>query len=560
MPPLRSSLAILTLSPLFALSALPAQSDATAQRFRADSLFWRGLSQDSGRTTSRNIQDLQASLRGFDFRDGFQREYLRYISAQLGQLDIAFAQVDTLLQQGWLDLNNTFNFAGDNAAMLRDPRWAALERRVLDMQQTRLEAMAPSTFGLDAERVRARVEQRLSDTRRSISELIASLRAGDLYDAPRKRGAWMLCSTRIASVGSPAQDLQFFVWVPSDYRADRPHPAVLWSHQGWYYRPVPVLWTQQPNRFDNPFWQFEATRDFVQIVPLMSRALDGSTPLGQLALREVLVHTKHLLNLDDDRVLIAGHSNGGSAAFRAIAESTSPFAGALTLNGWPDPGIAMRNWGNRTVASWSGEQDALFAAAEVTTLQRWAAPLAPTWAVTVVPRADHGTRWWLPDQWPAIEQAARAMRRDPFGSARVVQSVDGRTTIDWLSLDRVDTTRARAAWHQRLETPVVKTAGDGGRGSPAGSRVQDDGAGVIRGRYADNTYTLETSRVASASLLISPEMVDLSRPVIVLVNGVERYRAMVTPDARLLRAQMLQAFDRRALWVARISVEVPTTP
>ncbi len=554
---LLARLLALSLGALLSPATASAQPQARDVRFRADSLFSRGLAEDNGKRSPRQVRDLQESLRLVDFKDGFQREYLRYIAAKLGLLDIAFAQVDTLLAQGWLDLDNTFNFASDNVEMMADARWPALERRVVERQRALLATMSPASFGLDPQRMRLEVGRIFDDSRRAIPELFGALRSPELYATPTRRGAWMLTTQRVPGASSVVQDVVFFIWVPASYRRDRPHPAVLWSHQGWFYNPAPSAWTKQRNIFDNPFWWQASAHDAVQIVPMMSRTLDGSTALGQQALREILVHTKQLLNLDDDRIVIAGHSNGGSTAFRAMAESASPFAGAITMNGWPDPGIAMRNWSNRTLHSWSGELDAMFPSTDVTALHGWAQSVGAAWTLRVVPRADHGIRRWIPDEWPAVERAWRALRRDPFAARRVVQSIDLRaTTIDWLGIDRVDTSRARAEWHHALATPSVATAGDGARGSPAGSVRQDAMSALVEGRFADNVFDLRSSRAARLSVLVSPEMVDLARPVVVRINGEERHNAIVKPDLRLMRSLFVSDFDRRAIWVARLSFDV----
>jgi pimeloyl-ACP methyl ester carboxylesterase len=77
---------------------------------------------------------------------------------------------------------------------------------------------------------------------------------------------------------------------------------------------------------------------------------------------------------------------------------------------------------------------------------------------------------------------------------------------------------------------------------------------VIKASYDNNRFELRTSRVGSLTIRISPDMVDLDRPVQVFVDGQPIVDAKVLPDI----AYMLRAFianrDRRVVYVNELQL------
>lgn len=531
-------------------------------RVRADSLATSAMRFDRTPDYARMTAQMRASLASYQFPDQhMQRTMMVAFAERSGKVDEAFAQLDTLLAEGWIDPQNISNFPTENPNILRDARWPAVQARAARARERTLRELDPQVVGLSAWHTRMRLQALFTDLRVSPRALLDSLAHFRGYRQPTARGRWTLHSTSVVATvgGSPRRvDVLYFVWIPSTYVASTPTPALLWSHQGWYYRPEPQRWSMLANTRDNPFWRSSLPRDWIQIVPLMWRDVDGSTDVGQGVFREILRLTKAQLNIDDDRVVFAGHSNGASAAYRAAAESPSSYAAFVPINGWPDPGLAMRNFANRLIWSWTGTRDNVFPSIEVQALHRWATPFVPSWSLSVVDGVPHSTNAWIDDALPAMAEQMSRVRRQSFAAERVIQSAGASPVrVDWIGIDQVDATRPRAPWHQPLLTPSVATAGDGARGSRAGAVVQDSTSGVLRAHYADNVFDVEASRVARFSVYISPAMVDLEKPVVIRVNGVEQYRGVVSLDRRAIISRFLDDYDRQQLWAARLPLTVP---
>jgi predicted esterase len=86
------------------------------------------------------------------------------------------------------------------------------------------------------------------------------------------------------------------------------------------------------------------------------------------------------------------------------------------------------------------------------------------------------------------------------------------------------------------------------RGKPSG-RVD-----VLR---KGNTLEARTRGVARFTLLLSPDVIDFARPVVVTVNGRTVHDAVVTTDVRLLMTWAARDNDRTMLYGAAIGVAVP---
>lgn len=72
-----------------------------------------------------------------------------------------------------------------------------------------------------------------------------------------------------------------------------------------------------------------------------------------------------------------------------------------------------------------------------------------------------------------------------------------------------------------------------------------------------NRFALRTEGVRALRLLLSPDEVDLSQPIVVEVNGREVFNARVEPDAETLLRWADRDRDRTMLFVAEVRIELP---
>ncbi len=73
---------------------------------------------------------------------------------------------------------------------------------------------------------------------------------------------------------------------------------------------------------------------------------------------------------------------------------------------------------------------------------------------------------------------------------------------------------------------------------------------------ADGTVTVTTRNVRRLSLLLRPELVSLSRPVRVVLNGREVFNATLTESCTLFEQSLRRVADPYPGWSAEIPLDV----
>lgn len=86
-------------------------------------------------------------------------------------------------------------------------------------------------------------------------------------------------------------------------------------------------------------------------------------------------------------------------------------------------------------------------------------------------------------------------------------------------------------------------------------RLED--AGRIEAKRKDNTIWTRSKRVGAFDILISPDAFDLSKEIVVLFKGSERFRGIVTPDTKVMLEEMRDRHgDITVPYVARIPIVI----
>lgn len=159
-------------------------------------------------------------------------------------------------------------------------------------------------------------------------------------------------------------------------------------------------------------------------------------------LNAILDDLKRTYNVDENRVVLSGVSDGGTAAYYFAMRDTTPYASFLPLNGAPGvlrtPMLGLddlwpNNLLNKPFFAVNGALDRLYpadrVAQDVGHLQRGGVDL------TFLPRADgeHNTAWW-PEVKDTFEAFVAEHPRDPIPA-----------TLTW-SASASDTSQPRAHW------------------------------------------------------------------------------------------------------------------
>jgi hypothetical protein len=372
----------------------------------------------------------------------------------------------------------------------------------------------------------------------------------------------------------------------------------------------------------------------------------GSAQLENLRL--VLDGVKRTYNVDENRVVVSGVSDGGTGAYYIGMRDTTPYASFLPLNGFimilANPSVGIReqlfpnNLRNKPFFIVNGGRDQLYPTSLVDPLIRHMQNGGVALTYRPQPEGQHNTAWW-PDVKDLFEQFVREHPRDPY-PARLTWETEGadgalawaESRAHWVRIDRVRprgaeepladlneiTSRTSPNFGVRATgmriTAVMKGSNADALGLLPGDvveslngRVIPDGvplldlletvdagtrivlkvrrdasslelAGVFQPQSVANTVSLfprprgsgrvdlvrdgntvraTTRGVGAFTLLLSPDVFDFAKPVVVVADGRTVFEGLVKKDVQTLMRWAARDNDRTMLFGAEIAVSVP---
>lgn len=265
----------------------------------------------------------------------------------------------------------------------------------------------------------------------------------------------------------------------------------------------------------------------------------------------ILKRLKRDYNIDENRVVLAGISDGAAGVLYQAMRNPTPWSALLPVVGHPnvlagtdiEGHLFWQNLRGRPILAINTSGDPLYPADRVESI--WKA-LRATGADVVFRRQEgygHDTRWW-PKQAKTIDRFS-ATARDPHPK-----------TVTWNSADA--TTWNRSHWlevrglaNDRQTKKDISRLG-GGRALPPRPPFA-----TLEGTREGNTYSIESDGATALAVLVGYGAVDLSRPVEIWLNGELVKQELVEPDLELLLSRFLLDRDRRQLYIAALEVTVP---
>lgn len=291
--------------------------------------------------------------------------------------------------------------------------------------------------------------------------------------------------------------------------------------------------------------------------------------VGFFMIPAMLKQLKAIVNVDDDRVFITGHSNGATGSFSYLMKQPSPFAGFYGFNTRPriaTGGTYIKNILNRSYFNVSTDQDYYYPPAANDSLDVLMKNLGADYQ-------DHrynGFPHWFP-QFDQSEPAFRLLfadlakrARDPFRHSIYWECDDikyGR--CDWIAITALDTLKTKSAWQTQPNFMIHKWLVLDSKSKAHERDTLVDAfnyrrrSGAIRVTYSNNKFSLMTSDVKSVRIYLSPEMVNLSKPVIVEVNGKTLFNKSMNYDKDFMLSEFYKTLDRKAIWVNYIDISLP---
>jgi poly(3-hydroxybutyrate) depolymerase len=308
----------------------------------------------------------------------------------------------------------------------------------------------------------------------------------------------------------------YVLHVPDDYRGDEPFPLVV-VLGGGPGRAIPTAQTARSTL--EPLGELAV---FPQANGMWWEEEPGAAVAALLA--EVLAE----LNVDTDRVTITGFSNGGTGSLLYASRMPHRFAAVASLMGGglpffePDGAIDPPAIARIPFLFVHGDRDELipFSASERTArAMRKANPEAVA-EVHVLPGRRHDIVYGREEglAFPFLERYAR----DPFPR---------RVSLRARSLEY-----PRAFWAE-----VVEKGG---------------GVAEIDGAIDGETIALRTRSVKRLRLLLRRDLLDLSQPVRVTIDGREAFTGKVAEDPSVLLRSWRETGDPQLAYSAEVALDV----
>src|SRR2546426_6341363 len=262
---------------------------------------------------------------------------------------------------------------------------------------------------------------------------------------------------------------------------------------------------------------------------------------------------KRTYNIDENRVVVAGVSDGGTGAYYIGMRETTPYASFLPLNGFimvlanrdiDDGATFPNNLRNKPMFVINGGKDRLYPTSEVEPFVKHLAT-----AVNVdyypQPEAGHNTMWW-PEMKDVFEKFVADHPRDPHPDNLKWEAV----TLDhnrahWLVIDQFGTQSGDAN-----PMPDLNLMED----QPLFERFRQPGRVDLTRR--GNAIEATTRGVAAFTLLLSPEKFDFDQPIKVTANGRSVFDGRVQRDLETLLKWAARDNDRSMLYGAELKIKL----
>ncbi|MBB2148310.1 alpha/beta hydrolase-fold protein [Pedobacter gandavensis] len=363
----------------------------------------------------------------------------------------------------------------------------------------------------------------------------------------------------------------FSVILPKDYDPKRKYPLLFFLHGAvkGNTRYTDYSDTRDTTGWNRFYTKYAAINKVIMVYPSGNRDYNWMFPdKGFYMIPGILTQIKNLINVDDDKVFISGHSNGATGSFSYAMKQPSPFTGFYGFNTRPEVltgGTYIRNLLNRSFFNVSTDQDYYYPPAAHDSLNKVMKELHADYQ-------DHrynGFPHWFP-AFNASEPAYQLLfadlikrKRNAFQPNIQWETDDTKYgRCDWINITSLDTLASLAPWQKAVNFKITKWV----------KLDKDDEAIVVdtvkngfnyrkrsaavKAHYADNTFRISTSRVKSFKIYISPDMVDMGKPITVILNDKVYFKGKVSYDKNFLIKEFTDHLDRSAVWVNAIDIHL----
>jgi hypothetical protein len=391
----------------------------------------------------------------------------------------------------------------------------------------------------------------------TFADALARFKRGRVYATPATRGAAVQQQRR-----SVLGDLFYEVMVPERYDPAQKYQVRVQLHGGVMMREAGAPRGRGGRGGGRGGGPLEGAEQ-IYVLPAAWRDAPWWSRAQLENLDAILDSVKRAYNVDENRVVLSGVSDGATGLYYVAMRETTPFASFLPLNGFlmvlandqlmVDSELFPTNLLNKPFFIVNGGQDPLY---PIRTVQPFVDHLRDSGVVVDYhprPEAAHNTAWW-PEMKEPFEAFVRAHPRDPLPATLTWEAADRDvpSRAHWLIIDRV---RPAMAGDTMIKPDLNEFSGAGpNHGKELFPRGRTSGRVDLNRR--GNQVEMRTRGVSELTLLLSPDAFDFSQPIVVTANGHIVSEGRVEPSVATLAKWAARDNDRTMLFGAELHLTI----
>ena len=292
-------------------------------------------------------------------------------------------------------------------------------------------------------------------------------------------------------------------------------------------------------------WQARLGEDYVvacPTVPMGAWFTRGAEELVLATIRSV----QRRYHIDSDRIFLTGMSNGGIGAWVIGMHDAPLFAGIAPMASGLDQVLMpfLANLRSTPIYIIHGAKDQVMPVELSRTITEELTKLGYPFVYREHDR-EHpmaGGHYFPREELPELVTWLNAQRRNPLPtSVTVVREASHFQSFGWV---RIDATDAIAAFSEDLVSKRDDLI------------TRQEYARLDVSIVAPNRIEVRTDRVQRYSLFLNEQLIDSSKPLVVLTNGQVSFDGSVTPSLEILLRQARVRQDSRQLFPIHLTIQV----
>jgi predicted esterase len=270
-------------------------------------------------------------------------------------------------------------------------------------------------------------------------------------------------------------------------------------------------------------------------------------------IRQILALLKQEYNVDENRVILGGISDGATGTWYIAMRENTSFAAFYSFIGYAmvlanssinDNKIYLQNLIGKPWYAINGGRDRLYPTSRVTPFITFLQNAGVSIDYHPLANAEHNTRWW-PDWREDFEQFVSEHPRRPHPALISWKALpESNNRSHWLLIEGMDLA-------QESPIPLYEVGVD------ASSRSQiipmQEAARVDLVRDGNSIQAL-CDGVESFRLLLSPDVIDFALPLTVTVNNEVKFQGTLQPSVETLLRWAARDRDRKMLYGAELVI------